>query len=448
MKEGKMMAKLTFMGGIFPEEGKKMSQDKPIREVNPKGDLVFPLSQHMGAMAVPVVSVGEHVLQGQKIAEADGELSAAVFSSVSGKIKSIEPRRVVSGEKVNSIIIENDNRYVSTGNQKVLPLEELKRNEILHLIKEAGISGMGGVGFPTHVKLSPKDPDKIYYVIVNGAECEPYMTSDYRRMKEEPEKVLAGLKVLMKLFKHAKGIIAIEENKDDLIRIFRELTRTSTKISVRALKAKYPQGAEKQIIYATTGRAINSTMQPQDAGCIVENADTVMAIADAVYEGTPLIYRTVTVTGEAIRHPQNFKVRIGMDYSELIDEAGGFIKKAAKIIVGGPLMGVSLFDTNVPVTKCSSGLLCLAKDDISRFEPTACIRCGKCVEVCPSRIVPTQLADFADHNNMQAFLKGNGMECCECGCCSYICPAKKRLTQSIKSMRKMELENRKKLEVY
>lgn len=437
------MAKLTFMGGIHPNDGKKMSKDKPIKAVNPKGDLIYPLSQHIGAPATPIVSVGDYVLCGQKIAEAVGFVSASIFSAVSGKVKAIEPRRIVTGDNINCIVIENDHEYKEMEAIKVKPLDELTREEIIHLIKEAGIVGMGGAGFPTHVKLSPKEPDKIYYVILNGAECEPYLTSDYRIMLEESEKVMQGLRVLLKLFPHAKGIIAIENNKEDCIKIFKEMVKSEHKISVRSLKTKYPQGAEKQLIYATTGRAINSSMLPSDAGCIVNNIDTVVAIGQAVCEGKPLIRRIVTVTGDSIRYPQNFRVRIGTNYKELVDEAGGFIKKPERIVSGGPMMGFGIFDLNVPTTKISSALLCLSKDEVD-IEPSACINCGKCAEACPSRLLPSKLAEFADHYNEEAFLKFEGMECCECGCCSYVCPAKRQITQSIKSMRKFQLSKRKK----
>lgn len=437
------MAKLTFIGGIHPNDGKKMSKDKPIKAVNPKGDLIYPISQHIGAPAVPIVNVGDYVLAGQKIAEAQGFVSASIFSSVSGKVKAIEPRRIVTGDNITCIVVENDHEYKEIEYQPIKPLDELSREEIITLIKEAGIVGMGGAGFPTHVKLSPKEPDKIYYVILNGAECEPYLTSDYRIMLEESDKIMQGLRVLLRLFPHAKAIIAIENNKEDCIKNFKELVKSEHKISVRALKTKYPQGAEKQLIYATTGRAINSSMLPSDAGCVVNNIDTVVAIGQAVCEGKPLVRRIVTVTGDSIRYPQNFRVRIGTNYKELVDEAGGFAKPPVRIVSGGPMMGFGMFDLNVPTTKISSALLCLSKDEV-HIEPSACINCGKCAEACPSRLLPSKLAEFADHYNEEAFLKFEGMECCECGCCSYVCPAKRQLTQSIKSMRKFQLSKRKK----
>lgn len=438
------MARLTFTGGIHPYDGKELSKSKPIREVLPKGDLVYPLSQHIGAPAQPIVKKGDHVLTGQKIAQAGGFVSAPIYATVSGTVKAIEPRRVVTGDNVMSIVIENDGLYEEVEWPEVKPFSELSREEKIEMIREAGIVGMGGAGFPTAVKLSPKDPDKIQYVIVNCAECEPYLTSDYRKMMEEPEYLIGGLKAALSLFENARGILAVEDNKQDCITRLKHLTKNENKITVKALKTKYPQGSERQLIYATTGRAINSSMLPADAGCVVNNVDTVIAIYHAVMEGKPLMHRIVTVTGDAIANPQNFKVRIGTNYHELVDEAGGFIKEPEKIVSGGPMMGFGIFDLDVPTTKTSSALLCLTKDEVAAMEPSACINCGKCVEVCPGRVVPRKLADYAEHYDEEAFLKNNGMECCECGCCSYICPAKRPLTQVIKSMRKMQLAKKKK----
>ncbi|MCM1386443.1 MAG: electron transport complex subunit RsxC [Bacillus sp. (in: Bacteria)] len=438
------MAKLTFLGGIHPYDGKDISKDKPIKEILPKGDLVYPLSQHIGAPAKPIVEKGDHVLTGQKIAEASGFVSAPVYATVSGTVKAIEPRRVVTGDSVMSIIVENDGLYEEVEYAPVKPLTDMSKEEIIERIKEAGIVGMGGAGFPTFIKLSPKEPEKIDYVIANCAECEPYLTSDYRRMIEEPEKLVEGLKISLSLFDNARGILAVEDNKPDCIEILKKLTKDEPKISVKALKTKYPQGAERQLIYAATGRKINSSMLPADAGCVVNNVDTIVAIYHAVVEGKPLMNRIVTVTGDAIANPQNFIVRIGTNYHELIEEAGGFKKDPVKIVSGGPMMGFALFDLDVPTTKTASALLCMTEDDVSNMEPSACINCGRCVEVCPGRVVPKLLADYAENGNEEAFLAHDGMECCECGCCSYICPAKRPLTQAIKSMRKMQLAKKKK----
>lgn len=435
---------LTFKGGVHPYDGKDLSKDKPILQILPKGEVVYPMSQHIGAPAIPIVEKGDKVLAGQKIAEAGGFVSAPIHASVSGIVTAVEPRRVVAGNMAMSVVIESDGLFHEVEYKKPGPLGELSKEEIRGMIKEAGIVGMGGAGFPTHVKLSPKEPDKIEFVIVNCAECEPYLTSDYRRMMEEPEKLVKGLKVALRLFDKAQGILAVEDNKPECISILKKLTDKEPNITVKELVTKYPQGAERQLIFACTERKINSSMLPADVGCVVNNVDTVVAIYHAVIEGKPLMHRIVTVTGDAVRDPRNFLVCTGTCYEELIEQAGGFKKEPAKIISGGPMMGIGLFDLNVPVTKTSSALLCMTEDEVAKYEPSACINCGRCVSVCPGNIIPSTLADYAEHQDEAAFVKNNGMECCECGCCSYICPAKRRLTQSIKSMRKMVLANRKK----
>ena len=438
------MAKLTFSGGIHPYDGKDMSKDIPIKEVFPVSDLVYPLSQHIGAPAKPVVSVGDHVLQGQLIAEADGFVSSPIYSGVSGTVKAIEEHRTAVGSTVMSIVIENDGLYTEAESFPIIPLEEMTSEQIIARVREAGIVGMGGAGFPTHVKMSVKEPAKIDYVIVNGAECEPYLTSDYRKMIEEPEKLIEGLKVYLKVFPYSLGIIAIEDNKADCIKIFKALTKEEPRITVKALRTKYPQGSERHLIYAVTGREINSKMLPADVGCVVSNVDTVNSVGRAIYEGKPLIHRIVTVTGNCIKNPRNFDVLVGTSYKDLIPEAGGLKKDPEKIISGGPMMGFCLFDLDVPVTKTGSALLCLANDDVSKMEPSACINCGKCVEVCPSRLIPRNLSDHAANFNEEAYMEEHGLECVECGCCSFICPAKRPLCQNIKSMRKMMLAKKKK----
>ena len=438
------MAKLTFVGGIHPYDGKDLSKDRPIADVLPGNELVYPLSQHIGAPAKPIVAKGDRVLMGQKIAESGGFVSAPIYASVSGTVKTLEARRVVTGDQVMSIVVENDGQYEDVGFRPREDAKSLSREEIVDIIKEAGIVGMGGAGFPTHVKLSPKEPEKIDYVIANCAECEPYLTSDYRRMLEEPEKLVGGLRIALQLFPNATGILAVEDNKPDCVSLLRGLVKDDPKISVKALKTKYPQGGERQLIYATTGRRINSTMLPADVGCVVNNVDTIVAVYRAVMEGRPLIERIVTVTGDAVAVPQNFRVKIGTSYSQVLDAAGGFKSTPEKIICGGPMMGFGMFDLNVPTTKTSTALLALSKDEVSAMEPGPCINCGRCVEVCPGRVIPSRLADYAERFDEEAFLANYGMECCECGCCSFICPAKRPLTQQIKSMRKILLAKRKK----
>ena len=439
------MPVLTFKGGIHTYDGKDLTKDKKIIDLLPSSpELVYPLSQHIGATAVPVVTVGERVLRAQMIAKANGFVSANVYASVSGTVKAIENRRNVQGIMTPSIVIENDDFYEQGPLIPVKPIAEMTKEEVIEIIRQAGIVGMGGAGFPTHVKLSPKDPGKIHYVIANCAECEPYLTSDYRRMIEEPEKLVAGLKIILCLFEHAKGILAVEDNKPDCIRILKDLCINEPRITVKVLKTKYPQGSERQLIYATTQRAINSGMLPADAGCIVNNVDTIVAIYHAVIDGLPLMERIVTVTGPAVKYPQNYRVYTGTCYDDLIEAAGGFKTAPEKIISGGPMMGFALFDTHVPVTKSSSAIVAFTKDSVSENRASNCINCGRCVEACPSRLVPSKLADIAAHYDEAKFEAMNGLECVECGCCSYVCPAKRHLTQEIKMMRQTCLANRKK----
>lgn len=320
----------------------------------------------------------------------------------------------------------------------------MSKDDIRAAIKEAGIVGMGGAGFPTHVKLTPKDDDAIEYVIVNGAECEPYLTSDYRRMIEEPQVLIDGLKIVLSLFKNAKGIIAIEDNKLDAITELKKLTKNEDNIQIKGVYTKYPQGGERALIYAVTGREVNSSMLPADVGCVVNNVDTIFAIHNAVINHKSLYTRVVTVTGDAVTTPGNYLVPIGTSFNEVIQAAEGFKRTPEKIIAGGPMMGVSVFTTDIPITKGSSAILAFRKDQVAASKPSPCINCGKCLEVCPGRVMPSRLATMAEHGDVDGFIDNYGMECCECGCCSYICPAKRNLTQSIKSMRKDILASRKK----
>ena len=439
------MGKLTFRGGIHPYEGKELSKDHPIEKYLPKGDLVYPLSQHIGAPSVPCVKKGDTVLAGQKIADAGGFVSVPLHASISGTVKGIEKRLNATGSMVDCIVIENDQQYQETEFQEAR-LEDLTKEEILNRIKEGGVVGMGGAGFPTHVKLAPKDPSKIEYILVNGAECEPYITSDYRRMIEEPEKVVKGLQVILTLFDSAKGYICIEDNKPDCIAKMKELVKDIDRIEVKEMMTKYPQGGERTLIYAATGREINSTMLPADVGCVVDNVETVISVYKAVILGRPVNSRVVTVTGDGIKEPKNLLVLAGTDMSELVDAAGGLKGKIAKAISGGPMMGFALYDLHVPCTKTTSAFLFLEHDAVSEAQEiqTACINCGRCVSVCPGHVLPARLAKLAERGDMAGFEALDGMECCECGCCSYICPAKRPLTQSIKSMRKMVLASRRK----
>ncbi len=440
------MGLLTFKGGIHPYDGKDISMDKEIQDFFSTSDMVYPLSQHIGAPAVPLVKKGDRVLRGQKIAEAAGFISANIHASASGTVKIIEPRRTSNGNMVMSIVLENDGQYESIDFDKnITPPDALTPEMIRTLIKEAGIVGMGGAGFPTNVKLTPKNEANIDYVIVNGAECEPYLTSDYRRMLEEGDKLISGLKLVISLFPKAKGIIAIEDNKPKAVKRLKELLASEENITVNVMKTKYPQGGERQLIYANTGRKLNSKMLPADVGCIVNNVDTIIAIYEAVFCGKPLMDRIVTVTGDAIANPCNFKVPVGTNCQDLVDAAGGFLdEKPKKIIAGGPMMGKDMVSLDVPTMKGLSAILCLAEDAVAEAEPSNCIRCGKCSDVCPSGLMPAKLATLSQRGDLDAFISCDGMECVECGCCSYICPAKRHLTQSIAAARKQAMAARKK----
>ena len=435
------MGLLTFKGGLHPYDGKELSKDKPILEYLPKGEMVYPVSQHIGAPAAPCVTKGDRVLVGQRIAEAAGFVSANIHSSVSGTVKAIEPRVTVSGAKVNCIVVENDGEYEQV---PFTPIEERTPEAIIQAVKDAGIVGLGGAGFPTHVKLSPKEPDKIDTIIINGAECEPYITADYRCMMEIPEQIFSGLNLILSLFPKAKGVIGIEDNKPEAIAKMKELCRGESRIEVAELKTKYPQGAERSLIYAVTGRSVNSSMLPADAGCIVDNVATAIAIHEAVTMGKPLYERVVTVTGDAVNSPGNFKVKAGTNAAELVEAAGGFKNQPEKVISGGPMMGMALGTLDVPCGKTFSSLLCFTRDEVAACEPGNCIRCGRCVEVCPAGLMPTKLSEVADHGDFELFDKLNGCECVECGCCSYVCPAKRRLTQSMKTGRREALALRRK----
>lgn len=439
------MNALTFKRGIHPPHGKHFTENKKIEYLLPKGDLVYPMAQHIGAPCEPIVSKGDRVLVGQKIGEAKGFVSSPIHSSVSGTVKSIVPMLTASGTKVMSVVVENDGLYEK--HESMVPRQDYKnlsKEELLKIIQDAGVVGMGGATFPAHVKLAPPPDKKIDCIIVNGAECEPYITSDYRVMLEETQRVVEGLKIVLHMFPEAKGYIGIEDNKPEAIEAMRKAAKDIANIEVKVLKTKYPQGGEKQLIYAVTGREVPSGGLPAAVGCIVHNIETMVAIERAVLRGRPVMRRIVTVTGGAIKEPKVFNVRIGMSFKELVEAAGGFKEDAVKVISGGPMMGITVNSLDIPVMKGTSSILCLTAAEAAIPEEMNCIRCGKCVQACPMNLIPATLNSFALRSEYQLFEKNHGMDCIECGCCSFGCPAKRHLVQSFRTAKRTVLANKKK----
>ncbi len=437
-KEGSSMGLATFKGGVHPYEGKELAENSAIRTLKPtSGEIVLSMSQHLGAPAKPIVKVGDRVLVGQKIAEPGGFISACVISSVSGTVKKIEPRQMPAGGKMLSVVIDNDGLYEAVeGFGAERDYTKLTKQEIRDIVKECGVVGMGGAGFPNNVKLTPRDESKIDHVIVNAAECEPYITCDYRLMLEEPEKLIGGVKIMLQLFENAKGVIAIENNKPQAIAKLREMLKDEPRMEVCECLTKYPEGGERSLIYAVTGRSINSGVLPADAGCIVDNVSTVIAIYDAVALSTPTVERVMTVSGDAVTEPSNLRYRIGMNCKDLIEAAGGFKQDPEKVISGGPMMGFAMYSLDATTTKTSSALTCLTHDEVAANAETPCIRCGRCVSACPEFLVPVLMMNECQKRNPEGFENLEGMECIECGSCAYVCPARRPLTQAFKQMKR------------
>ena len=386
----------SFFGGIHLRDGKDLSRDKAIETMFPKEELVYPLKQHIGNPSVPIVRPGDRVLMGQKIASADGDLSANLHASVSGRVLAIEKRRIAGDKRMTSIVIENDGRYREIAYPGNRHLKYTNKATVLNSIREAGVVGLGGSGLPTYFKLVGADTRVIDYCIANLVECEPYLTSDYRRILENPEKIINGLRILLTVFPHARGILAVSESNKEGYRLLKERSRNDDRIQVRRLPDRYPAGSERQLIYALTGRTLNAKMLPYDVGCIVHNTDTLTAINQAVITHEPLITRIITVSGDAVRHPANFRVRIGTSYREVLERAGG-LKDGMKsddvlILDGGPMMGSDIGSClDIPITKLSSGIICLDKQNTRSQKTSACTRCSRCVQVCPNNLVPLQL---------------------------------------------------------
>ena len=430
-----MASKLSFKGGVHPlrriHHGKFLSEGCAIEKCSVPDEVIIPLSQHIGAPSKPVVAPGDKVDLGQMIAEAGGFVSVPCFASVSGTVKEIAPRPHITGKNSMAIVIENDHEdRLSPDVKSKGSLDALEPKQIVDMIKNAGIVGMGGAAFPTHVKLSPPADKPIDTVIVNGAECEPYLTADHRILLEHPDDVVLGLMAVLRALDVKRGVIGIEDNKRDAIAAVTKAAQGKP-VDVRTLKVKYPQGAEKQLIYAVTKRQVPSAKLPMDVGAVVVNAGTAYQIAQAIKYGMPLYQRVVTVTG-SVNTPSNLMVRIGTPISHVIGHVGGLSGQIHKVISGGPMMGLTLHSLDAPVMKGTSGILALDENMVRPAEQTPCIRCGKCVDVCPMGLLPYLISANAEKNRFDEAEKLSAMDCIECGSCSYICPANRHLVQGIR----------------
>jgi len=434
----------SFMGGIHPSYNKISRKSKIGVAPIPK-TVVLPLQQHIGAPCEPLVEKGDKVKIGQKIAESKGFVSAPIHSSISGIVKAIEdmPHPVLT--KTKAIIIESDGPLeYHESVQKRENINELSPKELIEIIKQAGIVGLGGAAFPTHVKLSPPPDKKIDTVILNGAECEPYLTCDHRLMLENTEAIIKGFMLIKRILNAKTAIIGIEDNKENAIAFMRnkihDLNLTD-KVKIESLHTKYPQGGEKMLIAATTARKVPAGGLPMDVGCLVSNVATCKAIYDAVWEGKPLVDRLVTITG-AVSTPKNLLVRLGTSYKELIEQCG--VKgPVGKIISGGPMMGIAQYTADVPVIKGTSGILVQLQNEVVKDDSHDCIRCSRCVDTCPMNLMPTTIAKLAEYDEIDRAEENFAMDCFECGCCSFVCPSKIPLTHWIKYA-KSEITKKKK----
>lgn len=427
------MALASFKGGIHPSDRKELSANKPITDATPPKRVVIPLSQHLGAPCKPIVSIGQEVKKGQVIGEPGGFVSAAVHSSLSGKVIAIGEFPNAMGKMVTSIVIENDGKEEWTNLKDNPDYTRLSADELKEKIKSAGIVGMGGAAFPTLVKLSPPKEKPIDVVIINGAECEPYLTADYRLMVEKPKEIIEGLKIIMKVLGVNKGFVGIENNKPEAIKKMKEAAKNEPNIDVCSLEVKYPQGAEKMLIKALTGREVPPRGLPMDVKVVVHNVGTALAVYEAARYGKPLIERVVTVTGEGVNNTANLMVKIGTLVSDLIEQCGGFKGNVAKVISGGPMMGFALPSLDVPVTKGTSGILVMPEEGVIHAEDFGpCIRCSRCIDICPMGLMPSMLSILSEKGFYEEAKDYNLFDCFECGSCAFVCPSKRPIVQLVR----------------
>ena len=441
-----MAASKTFGGGIHPPYRKDPTKDKPIVAATPPEVVVIPLHQHTGAPCQPLVKVKDQVQLGQRIGDSEAFIAAPVHASVSGKVIKVEARPHPALGTAHAVVIESDGQ--DTPAPAIEPhgdLVDLGPEQLRELIRAAGIVGLGGAAFPTAVKVSPPADKPIEYLVLNGAECEPYLTADHRIMLEQTESVVYGLRALIKACGATQGLIAVEDNKPDAIAALTEAVKDQPGIAVTVLDTKYPQGSEKQLVWACLKREIPSGGLPLDVGVVVNNVGTAVAVADAVQRGTPLYERVVTVTGSAVATPQNLRVRLGTSFGELIEQCGGLVGQVGKVINGGPMMGIAQPTVDVPVVKGTSGILCLSRAESLREEPVACVKCGRCVDVCPVGLTPLWIAAHAEYGNHEEAERLGAEDCVECGSCAYTCPSRRRLVHAIR-LSKGEIAARRRLQ--
>lgn len=432
----------TFPQGIHPSDSKELTKELPVNNMPVPKKVVIPLSQHIGAPATCIVQVGDIVKTGQKIGEAAGFISANIHSSITGKVVKIDECNTPGGRRSKCVIIEGDGKDEWVEYKKQENIDLLSPKDIKNIIQEMGIVGMGGATFPANVKLSPPEDKKIDALIINSAECEPYLTCDYRIMIERTMDTIKGIRIMMKVLEIDRAFIGIESNKMGAYNAYRKMLEGDKSIVPILLQTKYPQGAEKSLIKAVLGREVPSGGLPMDVGAVVHNTGTVLAVYEAVVKGKPLIERVVTVTGYGVRQPQNLLVRFGVSFEDVINHCGGFIDKPGKVINGGPMMGIAQWDISAPVIKGTSGILVMPAESIFEYEENPCIRCAKCVDVCPQFLLPSDIAKYSKKYNWDACNKAGVFDCVECGSCSFVCPSKINIVQYIK-MAKNEINLKK-----